>query len=762
MSSKALLVQAWAVSSAYRYASTPPILRADQVISDFFGGQFCGDQDGTCTVRAPGAKAPLVTQLLRNASDVDAYATGELIRSRGKTPVFWVPLGHATMTGAFGGICAFVTRLAPALAKAKTIEGFTLLTLPYPVGEHGSPWDHAYVRMKQYPPCGFDKLKQILDAPKLRAWFVLDHDRHEGSAWVLHPKLRHVPMGLAKGFPALKSGLAQLAKQHKPRSVDVYANFHVHAERSVAGARSIALAVAARNFKALNRMKKIAKRNATCALEADGAPCTREEHYVEELFKARYVLSPPGSQLDCHRHWETLVFGAVPIVHSSPITRALLAGLPVCFVPAWDALTPDVLKRCDARLAGTRFDWDRLTVDYWRKEISESKASVPKAKPSAKADAADVALQWTKDRNSLIETRKAGRWAALLQNYSRVQKAERAKGIKGKYVVAFARIHGHASRIATITATLALAMASGRALAVVWPRRQSCRGRDHVWDRECDPAGITDLLSPNLVDFGMPPFVQQRLLAKGGCGHETRDGDWVVRDKRDEKMFLEVYHADLTWTPPVVCTAGRDDWSWVATCRLGGASPLADAGALQDFLFKPSAAVLKRIGASLASSGRPCDLGIHLLAADRTTEWGHKEGDTSWLRIVAEAIARQKAFVADGKRLDYAIFVAADRGSQRTKTLLQDAFGEAVIFMDGNGVSPGRDTVEGNVEVLAENYVLSTCAEILPAGTGRNSAFRSIAAARAAFEQAWSTNRSRTFVEGGKHSSGGPAACADL
>ena len=227
-------------------------------------------------------------------------------------------------------------------------------------------------------------------------------------------------------------------------------------------------------------------------------------------------------------------------------------------------------------------------------------------------------------------------------------------------------------------------------------------------------------------------------------------------------MFLEVYHADLTWTPPVVCTAGRDDWSWVATCRLGGASPLADAGALQDFLFKPSAAVLKRIGASLASSGRPCDLGIHLLAADRTTEWGHKEGDTSWLRIVAEAIARQKAFVADGKRLDYAIFVAADRGSQRTKTLLQDAFGEAVIFMDGNGVSPGRDTVEGNVEVLAENYVLSTCAEILPAGTGRNSAFRSIAAARAAFEQAWSTNRSRTFVEGGKHSSGGPAACADL
>ena len=63
-------------------------------------------------------------------------------------------------------------------------------------------------------------------------------------------------------------------------------------------------------------------------------------------------------------------------------------------------------------------------------------------------------------------------------------------------------------------------------------------------------------------------------------------------------MLLDIYRGDTNWARPVVCTASKDDWSWAATCRLGGASPLADAGALQDFLFKPSAAVLKRIGAS--------------------------------------------------------------------------------------------------------------------------------------------------------------------
>ncbi len=339
MISKVLLLPAWSVS-AYRYAATPPPITADQVISDDFGGAFCGERDdGGCTVRAPGAKAPLVTQLLRNASDVEAYAAQR--RPGVRNPIFWVPLGHATSQGAFEGLCAFATRLVPILAKAKDVEGFTLLTLPYPVGEHGSPWDHAYLRKKQYPPCGFDKLARLLDAPKLQAWFVMDHDRHENDAWVLHPKLRHVPMGLTKGFEALGAGLALLRKQHKPRSVDVYANFHVHAAgRTIAGARQSAADVAERNFKSLNRMKNIARRNATCSLRSDGAPCTPEEHYVGELLKARYVISPPGSQIDCHRHWEALVFGAVPVVHASPITISLLEGLPACFVRAWDALTP--------------------------------------------------------------------------------------------------------------------------------------------------------------------------------------------------------------------------------------------------------------------------------------------------------------------------------------------------------------------------------------------------------------------------------------
>ena len=72
----------------------------------------------------------------------------------------------------------------------------------------------------------------------------------------------------------------------------------------------------------------------------------------------------------------------------------------------------------------------------------------------------------------------------------------------------------------------------------------------------CDPAGVTDLLQPNLVDFSMPPSVQKQLLAKGGCGHvqDMRRGpeeQWVVRDEREQKVLLDIYRGDTTWTPTV-------------------------------------------------------------------------------------------------------------------------------------------------------------------------------------------------------------------
>ena len=47
-------------------------------------------------------------------------------------------------------------------------------------------------------------------------------------------------------------------------------------------------------------------------VEGPGSPRYRD--YVRDLWASLYVFSPPGAGLDCHRTWEAIVCGAVPVV----------------------------------------------------------------------------------------------------------------------------------------------------------------------------------------------------------------------------------------------------------------------------------------------------------------------------------------------------------------------------------------------------------------------------------------------------------------
>ncbi len=57
-----------------------------------------------------------------------------------------------------------------------------------------------------------------------------------------------------------------------------------------------------------------------------------------------FVISPHGNGVDCHRTWEALALGCVPIVRTSPLD-ALYEGLPVLIVSNWCEVTADFLRR---------------------------------------------------------------------------------------------------------------------------------------------------------------------------------------------------------------------------------------------------------------------------------------------------------------------------------------------------------------------------------------------------------------------------------
>jgi hypothetical protein len=75
-----------------------------------------------------------------------------------------------------------------------------------------------------------------------------------------------------------------------------------------------------------------------------------------ELYKTftqyRFGLSPPGNGVDCHRTWEMLFFGMIPIIHSSPMDVLYHKfDLPVVLVKDWNEL-------CEERFLEKQ--WDRL------------------------------------------------------------------------------------------------------------------------------------------------------------------------------------------------------------------------------------------------------------------------------------------------------------------------------------------------------------------------------------------------------------------
>ena len=74
--------------------------------------------------------------------------------------------------------------------------------------------------------------------------------------------------------------------------------------------------------------------------EAEGVP--RGDTWKAMSLTA-FTLSPRGGGLDCHRTWEALVLGSVPVVKSSPLDP-LYAGLPVLVVGDWTELTVERLR----------------------------------------------------------------------------------------------------------------------------------------------------------------------------------------------------------------------------------------------------------------------------------------------------------------------------------------------------------------------------------------------------------------------------------
>jgi hypothetical protein len=105
---------------------------------------------------------------------------------------------------------------------------------------------------------------------------------------------------------------------------------------------------------------------------ADGAQWTTSRRYRECLAEYCFTLSPPGNGFDCHRTWEALYLGVVPIVRRSAFFDSF-PGLPVVCVDDWrEILTWDeaFLSSTYRELAPKLESCTQIWMDHWMREIA--------------------------------------------------------------------------------------------------------------------------------------------------------------------------------------------------------------------------------------------------------------------------------------------------------------------------------------------------------------------------------------------------------
>ena len=105
----------------------------------------------------------------------------------------------------------------------------------------------------------------------------------------------------------------------------------------------------------------------------DYGPHMRRSDVWRTRCRYMFTVSPHGNGLDCHRTWEDLILGCIPIVKTSPIDY-LYEGLPVAIVKDWDEVTADNLKAWRTRFGNL---WNpeyrkRLTNEWWIAKIRKA------------------------------------------------------------------------------------------------------------------------------------------------------------------------------------------------------------------------------------------------------------------------------------------------------------------------------------------------------------------------------------------------------
>jgi len=94
--------------------------------------------------------------------------------------------------------------------------------------------------------------------------------------------------------------------------------------------------------------------------------------YFTSLPKYKFVISPEGAGVDCHRHYEALMAGCIPVVEESEHVRKVYGNCPILYTKDYSEITPEYLLKKYEEMIDKTYDFSRLFISSYSSEEQES------------------------------------------------------------------------------------------------------------------------------------------------------------------------------------------------------------------------------------------------------------------------------------------------------------------------------------------------------------------------------------------------------
>ena len=204
-----------------------------------------------------------------------------------------------------------------------------------------------------------NKLCRLIDSPSLISWYA------QNLAFK-HEKIKPMPIGLdlhtAHEQPGILEAISytplqqeeilrhviSMAPKFKDRHPLAFADWHINPFR---GDRLEALSKLPKDL--IHYIPKRFNRETIWRMQT---------HF-------QFVICPQGGGLDCHRTWEAILLGCVPVVKKNNLLP-LFEGLPILVVEQWSDINKDLFFDFDIRNLD-RSNIQITELNYWRHKLSQ-------------------------------------------------------------------------------------------------------------------------------------------------------------------------------------------------------------------------------------------------------------------------------------------------------------------------------------------------------------------------------------------------------